>query len=417
MADSREIALSELIGALSRALDVAEGEPPGHAVRTCLIGMRIAEAIALDARRPFGPVLCAAAQGRRLLGKRGSHGRAVRGRRSGGQANLKLVNWARPLDALVWSLRTVAPEGSLAERTGRLRAIRNEGQVTRSLMRARCHRGAEIALKLGFSEATAEAIRALDEHWDGHGQPHGLRGSRHPPRGAGSSAWRRRWRCSTPPEARAPPTGSRASAAASGSIPALVDALGSFRFDTRFWASLKDPDVSAVSRPTDVLTADEARLDQIAEGFAAVIDAKSPWTHEHCDRGLRDRHRDGPADGLRRAGAAPASPRRAAARPRQAVDLQPDPGQAGAADREERARFQRAPAAGRADPRASRELRRAGRGGQRPPRASRRQRIPPRAGRRRPHHADARLGRRRCVRGAHLRPALPGGLPVGQRSI
>src|ERR1700756_4514026 len=89
----------------------------------------------------------------------------------------KLVNWGRPFAGFVWSLRTVAPNGSVAERTARLRAIRNEGQVTRSLMRARCYRGAEIALKLGFSEATGEAIRALDEHWDGRGQPHGLRGT------------------------------------------------------------------------------------------------------------------------------------------------------------------------------------------------------------------------------------------------
>ena len=38
-----EIALSELIGALSCALDIAEGEPPGHAARSCLIGMRVAD--------------------------------------------------------------------------------------------------------------------------------------------------------------------------------------------------------------------------------------------------------------------------------------------------------------------------------------------------------------------------------------
>src|SRR5206468_10216271 len=78
------------------------------------------------------------------------------------------------------SRRTVAPHGSISERAGRLRAIGNEGQVTQSLMEARCHRGAEIALKLGFSQATAEAIRALDEHWDGHGQPRGLRGTEIP---------------------------------------------------------------------------------------------------------------------------------------------------------------------------------------------------------------------------------------------
>ena len=79
----------------------------------------------------------------------------------------KLVDWARPLSAFTWSLRTVAPDGSVLERADRLRAIRNEGGVTRGLMKASCHRGAEIARKLGFSDATAQAIKALDEHWDG----------------------------------------------------------------------------------------------------------------------------------------------------------------------------------------------------------------------------------------------------------
>jgi hypothetical protein len=40
-------ALSEVLGALSYALDITEGEPPGHAVRTLSIGMRLAEQLGL----------------------------------------------------------------------------------------------------------------------------------------------------------------------------------------------------------------------------------------------------------------------------------------------------------------------------------------------------------------------------------
>src|SRR5689334_14254993 len=39
--------LSEILSALSYALDLTEGQPEGHAVRTCLIGMRIAQGAAL----------------------------------------------------------------------------------------------------------------------------------------------------------------------------------------------------------------------------------------------------------------------------------------------------------------------------------------------------------------------------------
>ena len=43
-----DIRLSEVISALSYALDVTEGQPMGHAVRSCAIGMRIGEEIGRD---------------------------------------------------------------------------------------------------------------------------------------------------------------------------------------------------------------------------------------------------------------------------------------------------------------------------------------------------------------------------------
>jgi HD-GYP domain-containing protein (c-di-GMP phosphodiesterase class II) len=66
--------------------------------------------------------------------------------------------------------------------------------------------------------------------------------------------------------------------------PALVDALGTVVEDAGFWASLAEPDLSIVEPPDRVMSADENRLDRIADGFAVVIDAKSPWTHRHSDR-------------------------------------------------------------------------------------------------------------------------------------
>jgi HD-GYP domain-containing protein (c-di-GMP phosphodiesterase class II) len=283
MADSHEIALSELIGALSRALDIAEGEPPGHAARSCLIGMRLADELELDAATRsdlFYALLLkdagCSANAAHMAALFGADDQAAK-------HTSKLVNWARPREAFVWSLRTVAPEGSIGEKTDRLRAIRNEGAVTRSLMRARCHRGAEIALKLGFSRATAEAIRALDEHWDGHGQPQGLKGTETP--------LLARILCLSQTmevfqSARGVRIACRIAAKRSGEWfdPTLVEALHTFGSDARFWSSLSEPDVSVVEPPDQMLRADEDRLDQVAEGFAAVIDAKSPWTHEHCNR-------------------------------------------------------------------------------------------------------------------------------------
>jgi hypothetical protein len=50
---AERVALSEVLGALSYALDITEGEPPGHAVRSAVIGMRLGEAIGLG--RPTAP--------------------------------------------------------------------------------------------------------------------------------------------------------------------------------------------------------------------------------------------------------------------------------------------------------------------------------------------------------------------------
>jgi HD-GYP domain-containing protein (c-di-GMP phosphodiesterase class II) len=278
-----EIALSGLIGALSYALDVTEGEPPGHAVRSCLIGMRLADELRLGAGLRsdlFYALLlkdagCSANSARMAaLFAADDH---VAKRTS------KRVDWARPFPAFVWSVRTVAPGGSLRARAERLLAIRDEGEVTRSLMQARCDRGAAIARMLGFSEATAEAIRALDEHWDGRGQPRGLRGTEIP------LAARVLCLAQTVEifhAARGVAAAYRVASRRAGQWfdPALVDALGALRADTGFWTSLAEPDLSGVEPPDRVLVADENRLDQIAEAFARVIDAKSPSTHGHSDR-------------------------------------------------------------------------------------------------------------------------------------
>jgi HD-GYP domain-containing protein (c-di-GMP phosphodiesterase class II) len=282
-AGSAGIGLSELIGALSSALDIAEGEPPGHAARSCVIGMRLGGEIGLGAaaRSDLFYALLLKDAG---CTANSAHMAALFGADDQlAKRTSKFVDWSRPLSAFWWSARTVAPGGSLLARTERLWAIRNEGAVTQSLMRARCYRGAEIARKLGFSDATAEAIRALDEHWDGRGQPLGLSADEIP------LAARILCLAQTVEVfhfTQGVDAACRVAARRSGQWfdPDLVAVLVSLRADKVFWAGVREPDVSKVEPPDRVLIADEDRLDQIADGFAHVIDAKSGWTHEHSER-------------------------------------------------------------------------------------------------------------------------------------
>lgn len=49
--ETQEIRLAELLGALCHALDMTEGQPVGHCIRCCWIGVKIGQEIGLDERR------------------------------------------------------------------------------------------------------------------------------------------------------------------------------------------------------------------------------------------------------------------------------------------------------------------------------------------------------------------------------
>src|SRR5690349_4510599 len=279
----REVPLSEVIGALSYALDLTEGEPPGHAVRTCMIGMRLAQELGLgeDERADLFYALLLKDAGCSANSARMAALFAVDDRHA--KRSSKRVDWSRSFTAFLWTLRTVAPGGSWRSRASQLMSIRQETEITRSLMRARCDRGAEIARLLGLREGTAEAIRALDEHWDGHGQPEGLRGDEIPLAG--------RILCLAQTveifhAQRGLDAALQVAQRRSGGWfdPRLVEALRRTGADRAFWSSLPAGELAPWEPQERRLTADEPYLDRIADAFAGVVDAKSPWTYRHSDR-------------------------------------------------------------------------------------------------------------------------------------
>ena len=283
-AAASDLRMSEILAALSYALDITEGQPEGHAVRTCLIGMRIAQGAALPPA-DRGPLFYAlllkdlgcSSNAARLCSLFGADDRRLK-------RNHKLTDWSAPLP----SLRLAGADGSPLARVwgGATRGATARG-AGRELVQTRCDRGAEIASLLGFTPATQDAIRALDEHWDGHGLPLGLRGEAIPVLG-------RIVGLAQTVEVFASTFGVDAAMAialerrGSWFDPLLVDVLRSFRRERDFWVSVfgQDPRVglSAYEPEEQVLLADEAQLDVIAVAFARVIDAKSPYTYQHSAR-------------------------------------------------------------------------------------------------------------------------------------
>ena len=284
-ADDRGVRLSEVLAGLSYALDLTEGQRPGHSVRSCLIGMRIAEVINLP-REERSALFYAL-----LMKDLGCSSNAARFAALFGsndhdlKTNLKHIDWSHALESFRYVIRNAAPGASFLKRAWRVLAVLSHGpEGARSVVRTRCERGADIARQLGLSDATAEAIRALDEHWDGHGQPYELSGEAIPlhARILGLAqtveVFFSEYGALTAYDMAIARRGTWFE-------PRLVDAMLSIRADAPFWRELGSGEdivkLQLVEPPDCVMLAGEDELDQIAEAFAWVIDAKSPWTYRH----------------------------------------------------------------------------------------------------------------------------------------
>lgn len=285
--DRDEVELSGVIGALSYALDLTEGQPMGHAARSCLIGMRIAEAIELPEPQ------CASLFYALLMKDLGCSSNAAKvsalfdGDDRDVKQSFKLVDPEDLVAAARYTAAHAAPGRGVIGKVRRVaKMVRSKEETTRRFIEIRCERGAEIATMVGLGDEAAAAIGSLDEHWNGSGHPLGLEGDAIPllarilclahtvevffnARGREAAYEMARNR------------GKR------WFDPQLVEAMTSFEQDFEFWGRVSGPDpVREVARvePGDMPTrTDGAALDVIAEGFARVIDAKSPYTARHSE--------------------------------------------------------------------------------------------------------------------------------------
>jgi putative nucleotidyltransferase with HDIG domain len=286
-----EIRMAEVVSALSYALDITEGQPQGHAARTCLIGMRIADEIGLR------PEMNSALFYGLLLKDIGCSSNAAKmcyligndDRKA--KCELKTYDWTRFGDSLKYAFKTVAPAAPFLQRMGMIARLAIRGQRgAKELVQIRCERGASIAAHIGLSDETANAIRALDEHWDGHGHPLGLRGTQIPLLGRilglaqTVEVFNNKHGLNAAFEVAKQRSGTWFD-------PELVQIFLSLRSDDSFWQKLASADpatlVTELEPRNCIVTADDNRLDRIAEGFSEVIDAKSPWTFRHS-RGVAE---------------------------------------------------------------------------------------------------------------------------------
>src|SRR5215475_4632896 len=169
---TQEIRLAELLGALSHALDITEGQPTGHCVRCCWIGIHIGREIGLGETEGWELYYTL------LLKDLGCSSNAARICQLYLTDDLQFKRDYKNIDgnsvpqALRFVLAHTGLKASLDQRFRALiSAFKNGGKTGVELIETRCQRGADIARKMRFSEAVAQGIQSLDEHWDGRGLP------------------------------------------------------------------------------------------------------------------------------------------------------------------------------------------------------------------------------------------------------
>jgi HD-GYP domain-containing protein (c-di-GMP phosphodiesterase class II) len=279
------IPTSQLLAALSTALDLTEGQLPGHSVRTCYLASRLAIQLGLPDHDRANLFYAA------LLKDAGCSTNAAAISQIFGGDDIALKASQATLDRSItayaaFTLRNLPLTEPLPARVARLVRIALSGQrELRLVEQTRCERGAAIARRAGFGEDVGSAINDLHEHWDGHGLPTGRRGDQIHPFARILAA------CAALDvfsSVRGPDAAIRMLKARRGSWyePEVVDAV--LPGAAGWLAELALPDISArtwaLEPVSEVRRSDEADIDRIAAAFAEIIDAKSPFTGTHSRR-------------------------------------------------------------------------------------------------------------------------------------
>ncbi|WP_279479259.1 HD-GYP domain-containing protein [Aureimonas sp. SK2] len=281
------VRLSKLLGALSFALDLTEGQPIGHCARAAWIGLSIGRRMGLT-EAELGELYYTV-----LLKDLGCSSNAAR------ICELYLADdlaFKRDFKTLGTSLPKVL--GFVLSHTGRrsplgdrLRAIlhiaRHGGEISVDLIQTRCDRGAEIAASLGFPASVSAGIQALDEHWNGTGKPVGLAGEAIPvlARIARLAQIVDVFHTAAGPQAALDEARARAGTWFDPDAVACFEAAASA---PGFWQDLAAPGLSArvfaLEQGRGLVPVTESYLDDVARAFAQIVDAKSPFTSGHSER-------------------------------------------------------------------------------------------------------------------------------------
>jgi HD-GYP domain-containing protein (c-di-GMP phosphodiesterase class II) len=277
------IRVSELLSALSYALDLTEGRPMGHSVRACVIGMRIARQWGLPEEElaDLYYTLLLKDAGCSSNSSRLYH--ILNADDLKAKGDLKVVDWTKTgWESLHYALTHVATSTPYPEKIWKLITVAaTQQRDSCELVKIRCERGSMIARNLGFSDNVATGIHSLDEHWNGGGYPNGLKGDEIP---LFANIANLSQTIEVFYKARGRADALEAIRRRSGRWfhPELVKTAISLSKDGRLWEGLEKEDlreeVMALEPEDRRLAANDKTVDTICVAFA-----KTPFTYQHSN--------------------------------------------------------------------------------------------------------------------------------------
>jgi HD-GYP domain-containing protein (c-di-GMP phosphodiesterase class II) len=172
------IRLAELVAALSVATDLAMSQPLEYALRSCIVAVRLADALGFDDNGLHAVYYQA------LLRYIGCNAEtltmaALVGDEMAIRQGFSTIDPGRQKDVIGLLLRTIRQSNSGASAVQMVRAVARGLLGSTQFNEAfagHCEVAQRLAARLGFDSGIVLALGQLYERWDGKGQPNGLKG-------------------------------------------------------------------------------------------------------------------------------------------------------------------------------------------------------------------------------------------------
>ncbi len=288
LGNSALLRVAEIVSALSQALDLGSGSARWHSVRTCILGMRIAAELGLPEKVRADLYYALLLKDAGCSSNASKVYQALGSDDIAAKRDVKKTDWTRlNWETMQYALAHIAPGKPFLERVRAiLRVASQQKQHTREVTAIRCERGASMARLMGLPERTAEGISGLDEHWDGAGNPEGLRGANIPITSRVMLAAQTLdvFYTSAGPE-RALEVGKERNRR--WFDPDVIQAANSLARRGQLWSGLDAeeplPLVLSLEPSRRILSDGDVTLDAVCQAFAQIVDAKSPFTFNHSN--------------------------------------------------------------------------------------------------------------------------------------